>query len=111
MTESVDVAVIGAGQAGLATSWCLKQAGVEHLVLESGSVADTWRNRRWDSFCLVTPNWAVNLPGAAYSGSEPDGYMSRAELVAFFESWAAAFKPPVQENSHVSRLEAGSEGG
>ncbi|TMF37903.1 MAG: FAD-dependent oxidoreductase, partial [Chloroflexi bacterium] len=53
MTESVGVAIIGAGQAGLATSWFLKQAGVEHVILEAGRVAETWRTRRWDSFCLV----------------------------------------------------------
>jgi putative flavoprotein involved in K+ transport len=110
MTESVDVAVVGAGQAGLATSWCLKQAGVEHVVFEAGTVAETWRTRRWDSFCLVTPNWAVRLPGAAYTGPDPDGFMQLPELIAFFESWAASFTPPVQENTNVSSLEADSGG-
>jgi len=56
VAETVEVAIVGAGQAGLATSWYLKQAGVEHVVLEAGRVAETWRSRRWDSFCLVTPN-------------------------------------------------------
>jgi putative flavoprotein involved in K+ transport len=110
MTESVDVAVVGAGQAGLATSWCLKQAGVEHVVFEAGTVAETWRTRRWDSFCLVTPNWAVRLPGAAYTGPDPDGFMQLPELIAFFESWAASFTPPVQEKTNVSSLEADSGG-
>src|SRR2546428_9702097 len=110
MTESVNVAIVGAGQAGLATSWYLTQAGVEHVVLESAEVAETWRSRRWDSFCLVTPNWAVRLPGAVYSGPDPDGFMSRSELIQYFESWAASFKPPVQSHSHVSRLEADSAG-
>ena len=72
MTEKVDVAVVGAGQAGLATSYHLTQAGMDHVVLEAGRVAETWRSRRWDSFCLVTPNWSVRLPGAAYAGREPD---------------------------------------
>jgi putative flavoprotein involved in K+ transport len=111
MERSVDVAVIGAGQAGLATSWHLTQAKVDHVVLEAGRVAETWRARRWDSFRLITPNWAIGVPGAAYSGDEPDGYMSRAELVDFFESWVASFNPPVVGNSRVSRLEAESEGG
>lgn len=110
MTESVDVAIIGAGQAGLATSWYLTQAGVEHVVLESAQVAETWRTRRWDSFCLVTPNWAVKLPGAPYAGQEPDGFMSRNELIQHFETWAASFKAPVRSGSHVSRLEADSTG-
>src|SRR5260370_15268269 len=110
MIESIDVAIIGGGQAGLATSWYLTQAGADHVVFEAGRVAETWRSRRWDSFCLVTPNWAVKLPGAAYAGPEPDGFMSLAELIAFFESWAASFEPPIMKNTHVSRLEADSDG-
>jgi putative flavoprotein involved in K+ transport len=110
MDRSVDVAIIGAGQAGLATSWHLTQAKVDHAVLDAGRVAETWRTRRWDSFRLITPNWAVGLPGVAYTGAEPDGYMSRAELIGFFESWAASFNPPVVGDTHVSGLEADSEG-
>ncbi len=110
MIESVDVAVVGAGQAGLATSWFLTQAGADHVVLDRGRVAETWRSRRWDSFCLVTPNWGVKLPGASYMGPEPDGFMSRAALVGFFESWAASFRPPLHENTTVSRVEADSDG-
>jgi putative flavoprotein involved in K+ transport len=109
MRESVDVAIIGAGQAGLATSWHLKQAGIDHVVLEAGRVAETWRSRRWDSFCLVTPNWTVQLPGAKYAGSDPDGFMPLAELVDYFQSWADSFEGPVEENSPVTSLE--SDGG
>jgi putative flavoprotein involved in K+ transport len=104
VASDVDVAVIGAGQAGLATSYFLKQAGVEHVVFEAGRVAETWRTRRWDSFCLVTPNWTVRLPGAPYDGAEPDGYMNREELVDHFERWAASFGPPVEEQTPVSEL-------
>jgi putative flavoprotein involved in K+ transport len=110
LSETIDVAIVGAGQAGLATSWHLSQAGVEHVVLESARVAETWRSRRWDSFCLVTPNWAVRLPGAAYAGPDPDGFMSLRELITFFESWVSSFNPPVQEHSHVASLQADSAG-
>src|ERR1051326_6454406 len=102
--ESAEVASAGGGQAGLATSYHLKQAGVEHVVLESGRVAETWRSRRWDTFCLVTPNWTVQLPGGHYAGAEPDGYMSRGELIDHFERWAGSFKPPVEENAEVTGL-------
>jgi putative flavoprotein involved in K+ transport len=108
--RSVDVAVIGAGQAGLATSWHLTQGGVDHVVLEAGRVGETWRSRRWDSFCLVTPNWSVQLPGAAYRGPDPDGFMPLAELVAHFEAWADSFQAPVETDSHVSRLEEDGDG-
>jgi putative flavoprotein involved in K+ transport len=110
MIETVDVAVVGAGQAGLATSWYLTQAGANHVVFDSGRIAETWRSRRWDSFRLVTPNQFVKLPGAAYQGADPDGFMPLAELIAFFESWAASFNPPVREASHVSNLDPDSDG-
>ena len=110
MSEKVNVAVIGAGQAGLATSWHLKQAGVDHLVLEAGRVAETWRTRRWDSFCLVTPNWSVTLPGGAYDGSDPDGYMNLPELIAHFEGWVDSFAPPVKGGCTVSALDATGDG-
>src|SRR5205807_3432338 len=76
MTETVDVAVVGAGQAGLSISHELRHAGIEHVVLERGRVGETWRGR-WDSFCLVIPNWTVRLPGAPYRGGDPDGFMPR----------------------------------
>ena len=110
MTEKVDVAIIGAGQAGLATSWHLKQAGVDHVILEAGRVAETWRTRRWDSFCLVTPNWSVRLPGGEYTGPDPDGYMSLAELVSHFQGWADSFQAPVRGDCAVSALEAEGDG-
>ena len=99
------MAIIGAGQAGLATSWHLTEAGVDHIILEAGRVAETWRSRRWDSFCLVTPNWTVQLPGANYEGPNPDGFMPLAELVAYFQRWASSFAAPVEENCAVKSLE------
>jgi putative flavoprotein involved in K+ transport len=110
MERSVNVAIIGGGQAGLATSWYLTQAKVDHVVLDAGRVAETWRSRRWDSFCLVTPNWTVQLPGVKYSGPDPDGFMSLAELVDYFQSYANSFNPPVEENSAVTKLESGGGG-
>ena len=74
MAEDLGVVIIGAGPAGLATSHELVQAGVEHVVLERGRIGQAWRGR-WDSFCLVTPNWSVQLPGGAYDGDDPDGFM------------------------------------
>jgi cation diffusion facilitator CzcD-associated flavoprotein CzcO len=111
MNRSVEVAIIGAGQAGLATSWHLSQAKVDHVVIDAGRVAETWRTRRWDSFRLITPNWAIELPGTAYAGKDPDGFMTLAELIGFFESWVASFNPPLLGNTQVSQLDADSDGG
>ena len=104
------MAIIGGGQAGLATSWHLTQAGIDHVVLEAGRVAETWRSRRWDSFCLVTPNWTVQLPGAKYVGPDPDGFMSLAQLLAHFQDWADSFDAPVEGNCAVTSLAADSGG-
>ncbi len=104
MRDSVEVAVVGSGQAGLAAAWHLAQEGIEHVVLEAGRLGETWRSRRWDSFCLVTPNWSVQLPGGSYRGPDPDGYMPLAEIVDYLESYAGSFKAPVLEQSPVTRL-------
>jgi putative flavoprotein involved in K+ transport len=105
----VSVVVVGAGQAGLATSRELTKAGVDHVVLERGRVAQTWRGR-WDSFCLVTPNWFVRLPDGHYDGPDPDGYMPRDEIVSWFERYAAACDPPLREEVDVQSVEATGEG-
>lgn len=109
MNASADVVVVGAGQAGLAVSYELAQAGVEHVVLERGRVGETWRGR-WDSFCLVTPNWSVQLPGGPYDGDDPDGFMLRDDLVAFFERYATSFGAPVREGVAVTSLQRANEG-
>jgi putative flavoprotein involved in K+ transport len=101
--ERIDVAVVGAGQAGLATSHELTRLGVEHVVLERGRVGQSWRGR-WDTFCLVTPNWGIRLPGGEYDGDDPDGYLPRDELVGFLERYATAFGAPVREGAGVSAI-------
>jgi putative flavoprotein involved in K+ transport len=101
--ESVGVAVVGAGQAGLAVSHELASHDVEHVVLERGRVGQTWRDR-WDSFCLVTPNWSLRLPGYPYDGTDPDGFMHRDEIVAYLERYADAAAAPVREGVEVDSI-------
>ena len=110
MSAPADVVVVGAGQAGLAVSHELTQAGVEHIVLERGRVGQTWRGR-WDSFCLVTPNWSLQLPGHPYDGDDADGFMARDDIVAYLERYAASFDAPVREGAAVTSLRAQSDGG
>jgi putative flavoprotein involved in K+ transport len=101
---SIDTIVIGAGQAGLAMSRCLADRGVDHVVLERGRVAERWRSERWDSLRLLTPNWMSRLPGWAYDGPDPDGFMTASEVVTFFERYAAASDAPVREETAVESL-------
>jgi putative flavoprotein involved in K+ transport len=110
MTERLGVVVVGAGQAGLAVSCELARAGVPHAVLEKGRVGETWRGR-WDSFCLVTPNWSVQLPDHPYDGDDPDGFMPRDEIVAYLERYASAVQAPVREGVEVTALRPGGGGG
>jgi putative flavoprotein involved in K+ transport len=104
MRSAVEVVVIGAGQAGLSLSHELAAAGVEHIVLERGRVGETWRGR-WDSFCLVIPNWTVQLPGGHYRGDDPDGFMPRDDIVSHLVDYAESFDAPVREGVTVTSLE------
>jgi putative flavoprotein involved in K+ transport len=104
MADRIGVVVVGGGQAGLAVSHELTQAGVAHVVLERGRVGQTWRGR-WDSFCLVTPNWSVRLPGHPYERDDPDGFMPRDEVVEHLERYAAGFGAPVREGVEVTSLD------
>jgi putative flavoprotein involved in K+ transport len=102
--ESVRVLVVGGGSAGLAVSHELTGLGIGHVVLERGRIGQTWRDR-WDSFCLVTPNWSVRLPGGAYAGDDPDGFMPRSEIVGHLERYAAASGTPIREGVDVRTIE------
>src|SRR5215467_3666774 len=103
------VAVIGAGQAGLAVSHELAALGVEHVVFERARVGQAWRDR-WDSFCLVAPNWTMSLPDLAYAGDDPEGFVPRDEVVGYLERYASRFGAPVQEGIEIQSLEPGADG-
>jgi putative flavoprotein involved in K+ transport len=108
--DAAEAVVVGAGQAGLAVSRELAEARIAHVVLEKGEVGQTWRGR-WDSFCLVTPNWSVQLPSFPYHGKDPNGFMLRDEVVAHLERYAADFDAPVVEGVAVTSLAQRSGGG
>lgn len=102
--RSVDTAIVGAGQAGLAMSWVLRGAGREHVLLDRREqLGGSWRDR-WDEFCLVSPNWTVSLPGYPYDGTDPDGFMGRDEIAARIAGYAAAVDAPVVLGTAVDRL-------
>jgi putative flavoprotein involved in K+ transport len=111
VTRRVETVVVGGGPAGLATSYCLGQLGRDHVVLERGRVAERWRSERWDSFCLLSPNWAIHLPGDRYETEEPDGFAPRDAVVRWLEAYAARTGAPVREGVEVTALRPGGAGG
>jgi putative flavoprotein involved in K+ transport len=100
----VTTVVIGAGHAGLAMSHCLTSRSIDHVVLERGEVANSWKTERWDSLRLLTPNWQSRLPGYTYDGADPDGYRTMPETIAFIESYAARCGAPVQTHTPVTSV-------
>lgn len=106
MVETIETVIVGGGQAGLSTSYFLKQHGREHIVLERSALpGNAWRNERWDSFTFVTPNWTFLLPAGEYDGPDPDGFMTRAEIVRRFEQYTARHGLPVAFNTRVTSIQ------
>ena len=108
---SIPVAIVGAGQAGLSVSRHLTDAGVEHVLLESGTAAHEWADSRWDNFTLVTPNWHCRLPGYTYDGPDPDGFMTRDQVVEWLDGFVRSFDPPVREHTRVVETRERAGGG
>jgi len=102
--EQVTTVVVGAGHAGLAASHFLGDRSIDHLVLERGEVANSWRRERWDSLRLLTPNWQSRLPGLRYEGPDPDGYMTMGEVTEFIERFATASRAPVRTGTQVTSV-------
>ncbi len=99
-----DVVVIGAGHSGLAMSAWLSGHSIEHVVLERGQVANSWREERWDSLRLLTPNWQSRLPGFRYDGEDPDGFMSMPEVIRFVQRYADYIGAPVRSHTAVQSV-------
>lgn len=103
------VVIVGGGQAGLSLSHCLQQRGIDHLVIEKRSLVHTWRTQRWDSFCLVTPNWQCQLPGWSYLGSDPHGFMVKDQINEWLAGFVDHVKAPAIEGVTVERVSRDGE--
>jgi putative flavoprotein involved in K+ transport len=104
MNMHYSVVIVGGGQAGLSISYCLMERGFDHIIFEKNRIAESWRSKRWDSFCLVTPNWQCLLPGFPYNGSDPHGFMQKDDIVQYIEAYAKSFNPPLKEGVEVARV-------
>src|ERR1700733_10121150 len=100
MMQSTAV-VVGAGHAGLAMSRRLTERSIDHIVLERGEVANSWRTQRWPSLRLLTPNWQTRLPGRPYAGDDPDGFMPAADVVTTLTRYAGLVGAPVRTATTV----------
>jgi putative flavoprotein involved in K+ transport len=98
------VIIVGGGQAGLSVSHYCQREHIDHLVLEKNRVMHVWKDKRWDSFTLVTPNWQCALPGHDYDGNDPHGFMKREEIITYLERFADKVKAPVKEAVQVNRV-------
>lgn len=100
-----DVVIVGGGQAGLCVSYYLKKAGIDHVVLEKETeLTHAWRQKRWDNFTLVTPNWQCLLPDHPYNGNNPDGFMKKNEIVEYLDSFIEKLNPPALLNVQVTHV-------
>ena len=108
--RSATTVIIGGGHAGLAMSRQLSDRSIDHVVLERGEVANSWRTERWDSLRLLTPNWLSRLPGHEYQGADPDGFASMTEIAAFIDGYARAIEAPVQAQTVVTSVRSGPAG-
>ena len=102
--------IIGGGQAGLAMSRCLADHGIDNVVFERGQIAERWRNERWSSLRMLTPRWQSRLPGWRYTGSDPDGFMSKSEFIVYLEDYARSFSAPVLHGVAVDRVSQHGDG-
>ncbi len=91
-------------------SRCLATRGIDHVVLERGTVANTWKTERWDSLTLLTPNWQSRLPDYRYEGDDPDGYMTMPEVISFIEGYADVISAPLHTNTTVTALRRSDDG-
>ncbi|MCC7286080.1 MAG: NAD(P)-binding domain-containing protein [Burkholderiaceae bacterium] len=110
MRRAVDVVVVGGGAFGLAMSHALTQRAIDHVVIERGEVGHAWRAERWDSLRLLTPNWMCRLPGHAYDGCDPDGYMGAADVAGFLAGYAVRARAPVLPHTTVQRVMPSGDG-
>ena len=108
--RNVTCVIIGAGHAGLAMSRCLTDLSVDHVLLERGEVANSWRTERWDSLRLLTPNWQSRLPGFTYQGENPDGFRDMPEVIKFIDKYANFISAPVETSTRVTSVSSSDSG-
>ena len=106
---NMPVVIIGAGIAGLCTSYYLTRNNIDHIILEKGEIANTWINERWDSFALVNPNWAIKIPDFGFGSKffpskNPDGFLNKSETVNYLKSFSEFIGSKIYINEKVNSI-------
>ena len=104
LKKHYSVAIVGGGQAGLSMSYYLQANNIDHIVIEKNNVMNAWKDKRWDSFTLVTPNWQCQLPGHLYAGDDPNGFMNKGEILDYLNNFAKKVNAPTIINTTVSKV-------
>ena len=107
---STTTVIVGAGHCGLAMSRCLASRSIDHVILERGEVANSWRTQRWESLRLLTPNWMTRLPGYSYGGADADGYLAARQVAAMLEDYASVSAAPVLTGTTVTSVRTAGSG-
>jgi putative flavoprotein involved in K+ transport len=108
--KHVNTVIVGGGQAGLAMGRCLAEHSIDHVILERGQIAERWRSARWDSLCMLTPNWQSRLPHWHYQGDDPHGFMTMGEFIRHLEAYAESYEAPVETGTTVLATERRKDG-
>lgn len=103
-TEDFEVVVVGAGQAGVAMSEHLTNAGISHVVLERDRIAERWRSERWDSLVANGPAWHDRFPGLEFVGYDPDAFVPKDAVADYFVAYAKKFKAPIRTGVEVKSV-------
>jgi len=103
--ESVDTLIVGGGQAGLAMSEHLGNAGVDHLVLERARIAERWRSERWDSLVANGPAWHDRFPTMEFANTDPDAFPPKEDVADYFEAFAKQINAPIRCGVEVTSVE------
>ena len=111
LKDHYSVAIVGGGQAGLSMSYYLQENNIDHIVIEKGGLMNAWKDKRWDSFTLVTPNWQCQLPGHPYTGDDPDGFMNKSEILDYLRDFAKKVNAPTLINTTVKRVSGDYDSG
>lgn len=102
--KTINTIILGAGPSGLSCSYYLMEHNIEHMIIEKNEIMNSWKNQRWDSFTLVTPNWMTRLPGVEDMVPKNNEYMTKDEINRTFDAMVDYISPNVYDKTTVIEI-------